>query len=112
MNYQLTDEANKDIKGILSLSIKNHGHFQAKQYFNSLKKCINLLANNPYMGRNTKDLTVDYYRFPHKLHIIFYKIWILITYSKMRSMPPFLACSTKVVSQWSPRILAAISTTM
>jgi len=47
VSYQLTDEAARDIEGILVHSVKNFGTVQTEYYFEALKECIELLADNP-----------------------------------------------------------------
>ncbi len=74
MIYQLTDEAARDIEGILDHSLKNFGETQAKRYFEALKECIELLADNPNIGHSAEDILPDYLRFPHESHVIFYKM--------------------------------------
>jgi len=74
VSYQLTDEAAKDIEGILDHSVKNFGAVQTEYYFEALKECIELLADNPNIGYSAEDILPDYLRFPHESHIIFYKI--------------------------------------
>lgn len=72
--YQLTEEAIRDIEGLLERSLTEFGMHCAEQYFNSLKHCFELLAENPAMGRSAEELLPNYFRFPHKSHVIFYKI--------------------------------------
>jgi len=54
VKYQLTDEAAKDVEGILTYSVNNFGLAQTEHYFEELKECIELL-------------------FPYESHVIFYK---------------------------------------
>ena len=73
MKYQLTEEADRDVEEILTYSVKNFGVTQTQHYFEALKKCIELLADNPNMGYSAEDILPEYLRFPHESHIIFYK---------------------------------------
>ncbi len=75
MRYQLTDEAARDVKGILDHSVKNFGIVKAEHYFEALKERVELLADNPNIGHSAEDILPDYLRFPHESHIIFYKIF-------------------------------------
>ena len=75
MSYQLTDEAASDIEAILDHSLKNFGATQAEHYFEALKECIELLADNPNIGHSAEEILPDYLRFPHESHVIFYKIF-------------------------------------
>ncbi len=73
MIYQLSDEAARDIEGILHHSVQCFGAVQAERYFEALKECIELLADNPNIGHSAEDILPDYLRFPHESHVIFYK---------------------------------------
>ncbi len=73
MKCQLTDEATRDIEGILTNSVKSFGATQTEHYFEALKECIELLADNPNIGRNAEDILPEYFRFPYESHVIFYK---------------------------------------
>ncbi len=73
MKYQLTDEAAKDVEQILSYSVDNFGIKQAEHYFDALKDCILLLADNPNIGYSADDILPEYFRFPYESHVIFYK---------------------------------------
>ncbi len=73
MKYQLTDEADKDVEEILAYSVKNFGVDQTQHYFEALKECIELLADNPNMGHSAEDILPEYLRFPHESHVVFYK---------------------------------------
>ncbi len=73
MKCQLTDEAAKDVEGILTYSVNNFGLAQTEHYFEELKECIELLAENPNIGYGAEDILPEYLRFPYESHVIFYK---------------------------------------
>lgn len=73
MKYQLTDEAAKDVEKILAHSLGSFGVMQTEHYFEALKECINLLADNPNIGHSAEDILPEYLRFPYESHVIFYK---------------------------------------
>jgi len=50
VKYQLTEEADRDVEEILAYSVKSFGVVQTEHYFEALKECIELLADNPNMG--------------------------------------------------------------
>ena len=75
MKYQLTDEAARDVEEIIEYSVINIGADQAQHYFEALKECIELLADNPRIGHTAEDILPDYLRFPFESHVIFYKIF-------------------------------------
>lgn len=71
--YRLSNAATQDIDNILEQSLVEFGLLQTKNYFNSLKRCLKLLGDNPEMGRTAEEIRPEYRRFPHKSHLIFYK---------------------------------------
>ncbi len=73
MKYQLTDEAARDVEEILAYSVNSFGVAQTEHYFEALKECIELLADNPNIGHSAKDILPEYLRFPYESHVIFYK---------------------------------------
>jgi len=75
VSYQLTDEAARDVEEILEYSVINFGAEQAQHYFEALKECIELLAENPRIGHSAEEILPDYLRFPFESHVIFYKIF-------------------------------------
>ena len=70
MKYQLTDEAARDVEEILAYSVNSFGVAQTKHYFEALKECIELLADNPNIGHSAKDILPEYLRFPYESHVI------------------------------------------
>ncbi len=73
MKYQLTDEAARDVENILVYSVNSFGATQTEHYFEALKECIELLADNPDIGHDAEDILPEYLRFPYESHVIFYK---------------------------------------
>jgi toxin ParE1/3/4 len=73
VKYQLTEDADRDVEEILVYSIKNFGVVRTQHYFEALKDCIELLAENPGMGHSAEDILPEYLCFPHDSHMIFYK---------------------------------------
>ena len=73
MKYQLTEEAVRDVEEILVYSANSFGIAQTEHYFEALKECIELLANNPNIGYSAEDILPEYLRFPYESHVIFYK---------------------------------------
>lgn len=73
MKYQLTDEAARDVEKILAYSVDSFGVTQTEHYFEALKACIKLLADNPNIGHSAEDILPEYLRFPYESHVIFYK---------------------------------------
>jgi len=73
VKYQLTDEAARDVEKILAYSANSFGVVQTEHYFYALKECIELLADNPNIGRSAEETLPEYLRFPYESHVIFYK---------------------------------------
>ena len=74
MKYQLTEEAARDVEEILAHSVKCFGIARTEQYFDALKECIDLLADNPDIGHSAEDALPEYLCFPYESHVIYYKI--------------------------------------
>ncbi len=72
--YRLFEAAANDIDDILEQSLQDFGVVQTEVYFNSLKDCLGLLADNPAMGTSIDDIRDGYRCFQHESHIIFYAI--------------------------------------
>jgi len=78
MKYQLTDEADRDVEKILAFSVDSFGVTQTEHYFEALKACMELLADNPDIGHNAEDILPEYLRFPYESHVIFNKKTYLV----------------------------------
>ncbi|MGH2550475.1 MAG: type II toxin-antitoxin system RelE/ParE family toxin [Thermomicrobiales bacterium] len=68
-SLDITDRAQRDIRGILQHSLERWGMEQADEYQHRLATAIELLPDNPFMGRLRNDirpeirqLLVDRYR--------------------------------------------------
>jgi plasmid stabilization system protein ParE len=61
VKYQLTDEAARDVEEILAYSVNSFGVVQTEHYFEALKECIELLADNPYIGTALKKSCLNIY---------------------------------------------------
>jgi len=72
--FILSNAANKDIEKLLEHSVLAFGVAQTEVYFNSLKRCLLSLAENPAMGHSAEDIKTGYRRFAHQSHVIFYQI--------------------------------------
>ena len=70
----LSKAANKDIEKLLEHSVLEFGVAQTEIYFNSLKRCLLSLADNPVLGHSAEDIKTGYRRFAHQSHVIFYQI--------------------------------------
>lgn len=71
--YELSEAAATDIEDILDRSVADFGPVQTERYYDSLKRCLELLGENPGMGGAADDLRSGYRRFAHQSHVIFYR---------------------------------------
>ncbi len=72
--YKLSNAAAQDIEEILEQSLAEFGLAQTENYYDSLTNCLKLLADNPEMGRAADEIRPGYRRFPHKSHLVFYRV--------------------------------------
>lgn len=70
--YTLSNKAEKEIIKILEYSYRNFGPDQAFKYKIGMEDCLQLLGDNPRMGRECNDIQQGYFRYEYKSHIIFY----------------------------------------
>ena len=70
--YKLSKEAANDINNILAHSIKEFGLNKTESYYQSLSYCLELLDDNPGMGKSIDELRKGYRYFQHVSHNIFY----------------------------------------
>lgn len=73
-DYRLSRRAATDLEIVAAYTIKQFGIEQARVYLNSLKSCLQRLANQPEMGRKAEQLAPGLRRFEHRAHIIFYTV--------------------------------------
>lgn len=69
----LSEAAARDIEDILEQSLADFGQLQAEKYYESLKRCLELLSENPGMGTSAENVRAGYRRFPHESHVVFYR---------------------------------------
>ena len=70
---ELTAAAAKDIESILDQSAAEFGLLRTEKYHESLKRCLELLSENPGMGTTAEDVRAGYRRFSHERHVVFYR---------------------------------------
>ncbi len=58
---------------MLRLIVKDFGDLQTDQYLRDLEESLQLLANNPDLGRSCDNLRKGYQRHEYQSHIIFYR---------------------------------------
>jgi toxin ParE1/3/4 len=72
-SYSLSETADTKISAIYEYSITQFGEHQADRYFFGLHQTFEILAEEPYLGRHSRNVGVDIRRFVYKIRIIFYR---------------------------------------
>jgi len=70
---ELSAAAAKDIEAILEQSVAEFGQLRTEKYYESLKRCLELLSENPDMGSTAERVRPGYRRFSHESHVVFYR---------------------------------------
>lgn len=71
--YRLTKWADRDLIDIYLYTLEQFGPAQAEIYTGSIRKCFELLAGNPRLGRTADDIRQGVRRHEHESHVIFYR---------------------------------------
>jgi toxin ParE1/3/4 len=71
--YELTNEAVKDLSGIWNYTFDNWSEKQADDYFHMLLACFQDIADNPKLGRNYDGIKSELLGYKASRHIIFYR---------------------------------------
>ena len=74
MKYRTTVEADQDIAEIYVLGADQFGVRQSERYIEDLFSTFELLARNPHMARERRELNPPMRLHPHHAHIIAYLI--------------------------------------
>lgn len=72
--YRLSVAAARDVEQILERSMADFGWSQTERYYASLRRCLDLLGENPAMGMKADELKLGYRRMAHESHVIFYRL--------------------------------------
>ncbi len=72
--YELSNKSSDDLTQILDWSFENFGINTTLKYHQSLKNCLQLLAENPNLGMNADYIAQGYFCFHHRSHTIFYQL--------------------------------------
>ena len=71
--YQLTGEAQSDIREIRDYTIRNWGIQQSTDYLTRLRQVLTNLAEMPGIGQHrAEDLGAGVYSFPYVSHMVYY----------------------------------------
>jgi toxin ParE1/3/4 len=72
--YVLSLEAEADVIDIFDYSEHEFGFEQAVQYLTDMEKTLENLLDNPFSGRERKDIRADLFSIPYVSHVIFYRV--------------------------------------
>jgi toxin ParE1/3/4 len=72
---ELSAAAAKDIDVILDQSVAEFGQHRTEKYYESLKRCLELLSENPGPGATAENVRAGYRRFSHQSHVVFYRVF-------------------------------------
>lgn len=70
--YSVARLAESDLKSIIRFTLKTWGRAQAKCYSQDLRKCFQLLADSPSIGRSCEPIHTGLHRHEHGKHVVFY----------------------------------------
>jgi len=70
---EVSNQSKQEIIEIKNYTTLNWGQDQANKYVEELYNKLNLLAQNPLIGINRGDFSIETYSFPHDRHMIYYK---------------------------------------
>lgn len=93
--YTYSVRAEKDVKDIYLNTAKKYGIIQADKYDSGLQQSLQLIADNPDMGRQCEYIRKGYHRHEYGRHIIFYRkrkndIFVIrILYDRMNIIEQF-----------------------
>jgi toxin ParE1/3/4 len=70
--YRLTKIADEDLLQMFLYGFETFGRAQAEEYRDELRRCFQLLADNPRLGRKVDEIAPGARRHEHARHVIFY----------------------------------------
>ncbi|MFN3077756.1 MAG: type II toxin-antitoxin system RelE/ParE family toxin [Alphaproteobacteria bacterium] len=73
-DYVLSNAADGDLTEIYRFSHGAFGEAKADEYFLGLRDTLEMLADNPRLGRPARDLRLGLFRHNHARHVIFYLV--------------------------------------
>ncbi|MBC7508393.1 MAG: type II toxin-antitoxin system RelE/ParE family toxin [Ferruginibacter sp.] len=71
--YHLTHKAVKDLSNIWNYTCNEWSEMQADEYYQLLMHTFTKLANEPKIGKNYDEISLDLLGYKFKNHIIFYQ---------------------------------------
>ena len=73
-SYLLSNEADRDIVLLFDYTNASFGYEQAVDYLMGLEGVLELLVQNPLMGRVRNEIKLGLRSFPYQGHIVFYRV--------------------------------------
>ena len=74
MNYNLSNEAERDLENIFDFGVYRFGQSQSVKYFDRLINSLDQLCDNPRIGKSRPELDSRLRSFVIQSHIIFYEV--------------------------------------
>ena len=71
--YRFSNDATHDIEALTVFSLKSFGPERTGRYLNDLENCLELIADNPRMGRDLSSVRGTLRRHEHQSHVIYYR---------------------------------------
>ncbi len=71
-SYSIRALARDDLEEIWLFTFEEWGQEQADKYLNALFSRFRWLSENPYTGKDRRDIKNGYYSFPEGMHLVFY----------------------------------------
>jgi toxin ParE1/3/4 len=88
MKFELSNRAKADIKDIVRYTLENFGSAQAEEYIDGLYYSLELLTDNPKLGREWKS---GRRRYIYRMHQIYYRLTsetVFVTHIRHASQSP------------------------
>jgi toxin ParE1/3/4 len=70
--FRLTQDAKLDLINIRRYTVQQWGIEQSRKYITKLRKTIQLLSENPLLGKPRPEVGDDVASFPYASHVIYY----------------------------------------
>ncbi|MCJ8053208.1 type II toxin-antitoxin system RelE/ParE family toxin [Shinella curvata] len=72
--FRFTESAETDVDTVISYTMATWGDAQADAYIGGLFHILELISENPSLGRARSELAEGLHSFPYREHLIFYLI--------------------------------------
>ena len=74
MKLVVSPRAQADIDDIWEYTVRRWGERQAETYIGLIKEGVDVIAENPAVGRPCDDVRPGYRRYPVGSHVLFYRV--------------------------------------